>query len=87
MVFSPILLTSYGSHSDHFSFQKSVPVCHAYSHVSVLSHFCLAIQGGIKVKYIRLKNKVMVARKMDRIEFNGHETTEVSIGHQGTRNR
>ena len=30
MVF-PILLTSYGSHSDNFSFQKSVPVCHGMS--------------------------------------------------------
>ena len=41
--FFSILSTSYGSHSDHFSFQKSVPVCHAYCH---------AFQGGIKVKYI-----------------------------------
>ena len=41
--FFPILSTSYGSHSDHFSFQKSVPVCHEYCH---------AFQGGIKVKYI-----------------------------------
>ena len=51
MVFSPIPLTSYGSHSDHHSFQKSVPVCHAYFH-AFLSHFSRAIQGGIKVKYI-----------------------------------
>ena len=41
--FFPILLISYGSHGDHFSFQNSVPVCHAYRH---------AFQGGIKVKYI-----------------------------------
>ena len=46
-----ILLTSYGSHSDHFSFQKSVPVCHAHCH-AFLSHFCRAIQEGIKVKYM-----------------------------------
>ena len=77
MFFFPILLTSYGSHSDHFSFQKSVPVCHAYSHV-FLSHFYSAVQGGIKLKYIRLKSKIMVTRKMVRIAFNGHETTEVS---------
>ena len=49
--FFPILLTSYGSQCDHFSFQNSVPVCHAYCHV-FLSHFCRAIQGGFKVKYI-----------------------------------
>ena len=48
--FFPIFLTSYGSHSDHFSLQKSVPVCHLYFH-AFLSHFCRAIQGGIKVKF------------------------------------
>ena len=68
--FVPILLTSYGSHSDHFSFQKSVSVCHAYFR-AFLSHFCCAIQGGIKVKHIRLKSKGMVTRKMVRIAFNG----------------
>ena len=47
--FFPILLTSYGLHSDLFSFQKNVPVCHAYCHV-FLSHFCRAIQRGIEVK-------------------------------------
>ena len=53
MVFH-IILTSYDLHSDHSSFQKSVPVCHAYCH-AFLSHFCRAIQGGIKAKYIWFK--------------------------------
>ena len=52
MVFFPILLTSYASHSDHFSFQKIVPVCHACSHVFLSLDFCRANQGSIKVKYI-----------------------------------
>ena len=49
--FFPILLTSCASHSDHFSFQKSVPVCHAFLSCIQLLHFCCAIQGGIKMKY------------------------------------
>ena len=47
--FFPIPLTSYGSHSDHHSSQKSVAVCYACFH-AVLSHFSRAIQGGIKFK-------------------------------------
>ena len=31
-------------------------MCHAYCH-AFLSHFCRAIQGGIKVKYIYISEK------------------------------
>ena len=73
MVF-PILLTSYGSHSDHFSFQKSVPVCHAcracislLNHV-FLSHFCRAVHRGINIYDLRkAKSKVMVTKKWSEI--------------------
>ena len=75
--FFPILLTSYGLHIVIISRFKSVPVGHAYFH-AFPSHFYCAIQGGIKVKYIRLKSKVIVTRQMVRIAFKGHETSEIS---------
>ena len=42
--------------ADHFSFQKSVPVCHACCH-AFLSHFCHAIQEEKKEKLQKLQNR------------------------------